>query len=230
MVFTEKTHAYVIGLFYKELVSRFADKGVEAFKHATRYYGNQRGRRMAQRAIKDGVELSYSNYCRYSEWAATKEVMLEGCSNKSEIVSKVPDYVMKITVCPWHNQFMNMNLHGAGVVYCANIDKAIAAGFNPEIRYEVEQSLFTGDHCLHRIVDCNVGEDEEMVKKQEYIKSFEYHSGHALFSFSDVTKAIFKEEGTQIVESILDQIKSELGQEAIDSLMKYKNTDFNVID
>ena len=45
---TERTHAFLAARYYEYLTSRFGDRGKAAFVHATRYYAEQRGRRMAR--------------------------------------------------------------------------------------------------------------------------------------------------------------------------------------
>ena len=54
MAFNEKVHAYIAAKYYAYLTQTFGERGRKAFVHATQYYAGQRGRRMAQRAIRDG--------------------------------------------------------------------------------------------------------------------------------------------------------------------------------
>ncbi|MGI6253678.1 MAG: hypothetical protein ACOYJV_09600 [Aminivibrio sp.] len=68
MKFTERSHAFIPARFYGRLTEEFGERGLRAFIHGTRYYGEQRGRRMAQRAIRDGRELDFEAYLEYSEW------------------------------------------------------------------------------------------------------------------------------------------------------------------
>ena len=81
MGFNEKVHAFIAAKYYVHLTEAFGERGKKAFVHATQYYAQQRGRRMAQRAIRDGKELTYETYCQYGEWVNTQEVMDMGCSN-----------------------------------------------------------------------------------------------------------------------------------------------------
>ena len=66
--FNEKVHAYIAAKYYTYLTERFGERGKKAFVHATQYYAEQRGRRMAQRAIRDGRELDFGTYQEYGEW------------------------------------------------------------------------------------------------------------------------------------------------------------------
>ena len=98
MGFNEKVHAFIAAKFYVYLTEAFGERGERAFIHGTQYYAEQRGRRMAQRAIRDGKELTYANYLEYGEWVNTQEIIDEGCANKSTIESWAPDYRIHITM------------------------------------------------------------------------------------------------------------------------------------
>ena len=87
MGFNEKVHAFIAAKFYVYLTEAFGDRGEKAFIHATQHYAEQRGRRMAQRAIRDGRELDYGTYLEYGEWVNTPEIIAEGCQNQSTIES-----------------------------------------------------------------------------------------------------------------------------------------------
>lgn len=114
MGFTELSHAFIAAKYYVYLKEIFGDRGEAAFLHATRYYGEQRGRRMAQRAIRDGKPLTYETYCQYGEWVNTEEVKAQGLGNQSETTSLSPDFQIHIHVCPWHTQFKNMDSRKRG--------------------------------------------------------------------------------------------------------------------
>lgn len=134
MGFNEKVHAFIAASFYTHLTESFGERGRLAFVHATQYYAEQRGRRMAQRAIRDGKPLTYEVYCQYGEWVNTPEIIEQGCANQSERLSLAPDYMVKITKCPWHAQFAEMGLTEAGHEYCQHLDNSICRGFNPYLR------------------------------------------------------------------------------------------------
>lgn len=124
MGFNEKVHAYIAAKYYVYLKETFGER-LEAFRHATRHYAEQRGRRMAQRAIRDGQPLTYETYCRYGEWVNTEEVKELGEANRSEKVQLTPDSETHIYVCPWHSQFKAMGLPAAGIAYCKDLDAPI---------------------------------------------------------------------------------------------------------
>lgn len=230
MGFTELSHAFIAAKYYVYLKEAFGGRGEAAFLHATRYYGEQRGRRMAQRAIRDGKPLTYETYCQYGEWVSTEESKKQGLANQSKVVSVSPDYQIRIFVCPWHTQFQRMGLTDAGLLYCQDLDASIARGFNPEIHYETSQTLHDHDYCIQTIENAGLTPDSNMTKNPVGIRSFEYHCAHSYWAYSEVCQAIFGEEGRQIAQKVLDDFAAEYGTDMADTLAGYAGTNFNIAD
>ena len=230
MAFTERVHAFIAARFHARLTEQFGERGRKAFIHATQYYAEQRGRRMAQRAIRDGMELNYGTYMQYGEWVNSPEIIAEGITNLSKTVSVCPDYAFEIHRCPWHIQFKEMGLTDAGQDYCEHLDNSICRGFNPYITYLVPQTLHNSEYCIHCIKNADIEEGKTYSKKEEYIKPFEYHCAHSYWSYAEVTEAIFSEEGRKLNAAVLDDFTAEYGTEMADRIMEYKNVNFNVCD
>ena len=227
--FTEKHHAFIAASFYDVLTDRFGERGKQAFIMATRRYAEQRGSRMAQRAVRDGRKLDFATYCEYGEWVNTQTVKDLGCSNKSHIESYSPDYVTHITCCPWATQFAEMDLKDGGVVYCTYLDPSIVRGFNPELTFITEQSLHDHDFCIQRVVNAGLSEGFKAQKKMEYVKGFDYHCGHNYKTYSEISGAVFGEEGKAAAEEVLKRFEKKYGREMTDVLLSYLDTDFNLI-
>lgn len=227
-VFNEKSHAFIAAKYYEYLVEKYGERGKKAFTHATQYYAGQRGRRMAQRAIRDGQELTYETYCQYGEWVNTEETIEEGVANKSEVISKSPDYVSNMVKCPWRAQFVEMEANEAGLVYCKDLDNSIARGFNPDIVYEVDlENLETENYCTHTLRGVSI-ENIDQTKKPENLVSFEYHCSHSYWAFREVAIAIFGFEGEELSLQVLKDYEEEYGKESADIIYEYKNTNFNI--
>lgn len=228
MGFNERTHAFIVAEYYNYLKERFGQRGVQAFIHGTLYYGMQRGRRMAQRCIRDGQPLTQANYNYYGEWVSTEEIKAAGQANKSEILDN--GRTLKIIQCPWHEQFKDMDLLEAGQVYCTYVDVAISLGFNPALGYEAPQNLNGADYCIHRVKDGVITEGAEKGKNPAGIRNFEYHCAHAYWSFREVTEAIFgKLAAFTISEQILKDFAEAYGRDMARKLEGYVDTNFNVI-
>lgn len=227
MGFNERVHAYIAAKYYVHLTEKFGERGRQAFVHGTQYYAGQRGRRMAQRAIRDGQELTQATYNYYGEWVNTEEIKNEGIGNKMEAT---PEGTLKITQCPWYTQFKEMGLTEAGAEYCKHLDSAISRGFNPYLDYRVDQTLHTADYCIHRLNTGDISEGSGKGKNPAGLKNFEYHCAHSYWAYHEVTEAIFQAEGMQVNEQVIEDIIADYGQEMADTILRYRNTNFNVCD
>ena len=228
-VFNEKSHAFIAAKYYEYLLDKFDERGRRAFVHATQYYSGQRGRRMAQRAIRDGKELTYETYCQYGEWVNTEKIKEEGVANKSDVIKESPDFISNITTCPWKAQFDQMGSTEAGIEYCTHLDNSICRGFNPYIVYDVDLTNLQNEngYCTHTLRNVSI-EDADREKRPENLISFEYHCAHSYWSYREVSSAIFGLEGDEIAISVLKDFGKEYGEDSIDSILKYKYTNFNV--
>ena len=187
MGFSEMTHAFIAARFYVDLKEAFGERGKAAFQQATRYYAEQRGRRMAQRAIRDGQELTYATYSRYGEWVNSDEVKEQGLANKVDVVSISPDYEMHIHSCPWHSQFKKMGLPEAGLAYCRDLDASICRGFNPEMVYEVPQTLHDHDYCIQTVRNSGLSGTEKLETAQAAHLRCCLYCTESLKHFRDIT-------------------------------------------
>ena len=228
MGLNEKVHAYIAAKYYVHLKEEYGDKGVTAFRFATKYYAEQRGRRMAQRAIADGEPLTYETYRKYGEWVNTEDVKALGQANSSELISVSPDYEVHVKTCPWHAQFKEMGLPEGGVAYCSDLDASICRGFNPYIKYSTVQTLHDHEYCIQRVEDSGLTEGSRPERKKEGLKSFEYHCAHSYWSYREMTIGIFGDAGVKIADSILTELEGDYGKEAADIIRKYKGVNFNV--
>ena len=228
MGFNEMVHAYIAAKYYVHLTEHFGERGKSAFLHATRYYAEQRGRRMAQRAIRDGQELNFATYARYGEWVSTEEIINAGKANKMDIEELSPDYTIHIHQCPWHQQFVKMGLKEAGLLYCRDLDASICRGFNPELSYQVPQTLHDHDYCIQTVRNAGLKAGEKYEKRPEGLRNFEYHCAHSYWAYNEVTAAIFGAEGEQVNAEVLADFTAEYGQEMADTISGYRDVNFNV--
>lgn len=228
--FTERHHAYIAAVFYQLLLEHFGKRGERAFIMATQRYGEQRGSRMAQRAIRDGKPLNFFSYKEYGEWVNTTSVMEEMGGNQSEEISYAPDYQIKVTVCPWARQFADMGMQKCGALYCRHIDKSIARGFNPELVYEVPQNMNDEAYCIQILRGANFEPGKIPASKPERRKDFSYHCAHIYYTFSDIIISIFGEEGEEIAQAVFASFEEQYGEDMAARLLDYEETDFNLID
>ena len=128
-VFNEKVHAFLIGSFYREMKAAKGPAGVECFIKAVQKTAEQRGHRMALRAMRDEMPLDYNTYMAYGEIYAT-------IPGKTEMAGEYPDAETRVYSCAWHDTFWEMDLAECGLVYCKEIDRGIVRGFNPELLFD----------------------------------------------------------------------------------------------
>ena len=229
MGFNEKVHAYIAAKYYQHLLTSFGKRGKMAFIHGTQYYAEQRGRRMAQRAIRDGQPLTPATYYRYGEWVNTEEVKALGCANRMEYQAYQPEAVLHITQCPWYTQFKEMGLNtSAGAEYCRHLDNSIVRGFNPYLTYEVDQTLQTATHCIHRMKNVDFDSQTNLAKKPENLRSFEYHCAHSYWAYAEVVTAIFGQAGQSLCDAVLAEFEADYGTDMAQILRSYKTVNFNI--
>ena len=226
---TELHHAFIVARYYKHLTEAFGEQGEQLFIFATHKYAEQRGSRMAQRAIRDGKPLTFETYRAYGEWQSTDTAQSLMGGFENEVISNTPDYEVHINQCPWAHQFKAMNMQACGVVYCTHLDKAIARGFNPYLTFDVPQSINDHDCCIQIMRDVTFKEGQVFEKAGGNIKGFDYHCGHVLKTFGDLSKAVFAEEGTIVSNSVLSDFSKEYGTEMASTIKHFENTDFNTI-
>ncbi|WP_207653950.1 L-2-amino-thiazoline-4-carboxylic acid hydrolase [Pygmaiobacter massiliensis] len=227
--FTEKHHAFLAATFYTLLTEKYQERGEAAFVLATQRYAEQRGSRMAQRAIRDGKPLTFATYREYGEWVNTQSVKDEGCDNQGYMVSYQPDFDERVTQCPWATQFREMNMSKAGTVYCTHLDKSIVRGFNPYLVFEVPQSMHEHDCCIQTARNANIPDGTVFQKHKEYLKGFDYHCAHSYKTYSQIITAIFATGGAAISAEVLKRFADAYGSDMADVLTRYQDTDFNLI-
>lgn len=227
--FTELHHAFIVARYYKYLTETFGAQGLQLFIMATQKYAEQRGSRMAQRAIRDGKPLTFATYRAYGEWQGTvvAQNLMGGFEN--EVMTNAPDYEVHIKQCPWAYQFKTMGMKACGVVYCTHLDKAIARGFNPYLTFDVPQSVNDHDCCIQIMRDVDFKEGQIFEKSPENIKGFDYHCGHVFNAFCDLSQAVFDKRGARICEDVLNDFSQEYGEDMALIVEKFKAVDFNTI-
>ena len=227
MNYTEKHHAFISAKYYQLLKARNFPTWQDAFLYATRRYGEQRGGRMAQRAIRDGKPLTIGTYCSYGEWNYTDEATAENFPQSIHDRFEGDNMIRTYEACPWNAQYMAMDCKDGAILYCQDLDMSIARGFNPAIQYDVTQTMHEHGTCIH--IMGNLANDKPTAKKPENVRDFRFHCAHAYWVYADVLKSIYKTEGELIAAEVLRAFAEEYGQDMADGLMEYKDTNFDYI-
>jgi len=220
--FNEFHHAYITGYFYDELKKAYGDRGVNAFLRGAKIYGEQRGNRMAMRAIRDGNSLTYDSYFQYCEWKNTPEFAeIERSTENGVLLSEN-------FKCPWHTAFREMGLGECGKVYCSIIDRTLVRGFNPELGFDLDGTLHDSPSCRLKF---HVGTDRKAPKKSAYpaVQDLEYHCAHAFWTYSRTVKSIFGAEADEIIKRVKDRFAEKFSGDMVETLEKYETCDFTYL-
>ena len=229
MGFNEKVHAFIAARYYVRLTEAFGERGRMAFVQGTQTYGEQRGKRMAKRAIRDGQPLDFATYLRYSEWLPSRELLESGQANRSTLEQLTPDYTIHVHRCPWHAQFSEMGLTEAGREYCRHLDNSICRGFNPYLTYKVPLTLHDYPYCVQTVPDAGLEPGADYSKDPAKALPFIYHCAHSYWSYRATVHSIFGEPGRQIGLQVLEDFTAAYGTEMADDLERYWNTDWLAI-
>ena len=194
--------------------------GVECFIKAVQKTAEQRGHRMALRAMRDEMPLDYNTYMAYGEIYAT-------IPGKTEMAGEYPDAETRVYSCAWHDTFWEMDLAECGLVYCKEIDRGIVRGFNPELLFEQKSVLHNAPCC--RLVFKNAALDNSVPVSGDAKKDWDYHCGHYYKTFGEYVRTVFT-DGEEIIKNVDEKFAERYGENYLDVLHGYLETDFNLIE
>jgi hypothetical protein len=220
---TEKHHAILFALLARRVIHQFGQEaGQAAMREAVCRYGEQRGRRMAQRAVRDHQSLTMSTYLRYGEW---RSLTGEG---KSKSEQQGENLLNQIQECPWNNAWLEEDLQEYGRLYCLEIDAALARGFNPEAWLEVRDTLSNnGEACVFVFHQAVISIDK--APEEQTTMPWGYHCAHLYYTCQEVLKHIFGEAGRQAAEKALTEFHNRYGNMALEEIQCHARTDFESI-
>lgn len=226
MELSEKHHAQIIAAFHTELQA-YGRPGLAVFTRGAQQYGEERGRRMALRALRDKRELDFLGYFAYSEWEATPGFYDISMRAEAGTVYE------KVTKCPWAFVFADMGKKECGVLYCREIDRAIVRGFNPELCLELLSTQHLEGCCSfqfkHKDIDEALLTRADEIKKESGNKNIlpmSYHCAHVYSVFSRLISDIYGKEGNAVISRANHAIGECLGTESMKKLYRYETEDF----
>ncbi len=230
--YTAEHHALLLGLFGRTLEERYGEYGLDVLANGIIRYGHQRGRRMRERAVRDGRRLDYETFLAYGELRISSGP--EDYSTKQES----PVYVNCCHRCMWQEGWAKYGLERYGEPYCRYVDISLVQGFNPDMVMITKTAIGLGDDCC-TFVNVGYEQTEESRKriaavKEElagkYTKDFLYHSGHLLAALRDTTADIFgAESGDRTAEQTAGAFEKYLDSRAAAELLAEASLDFDRI-
>lgn len=178
MFFDETVHTDIVIAFYRALQRSLPDHMLQpVFLKCVQQYGEERGRRMAMRALKMGYMLDYNAYRACGEWASTRPELADSRPGEPiEGMSHSRNYH-----CLWCETFRSRNASDVGKVYCSEIDRSIVRGFNPDMHFELREYAHTGECCDFVFGPYNPA--VELPRPVGGVKDFAFHCAHMYHSF-----------------------------------------------
>jgi len=221
---TEKHHAMLFALMAREVIQRFGvENGQTTVRRIVRRYGEQRGYRMALRALRDGRPLTMQTFLVYKEWSSMSG---EGVSRSFEESENVHSVVIN---CPWNNTWLEADLLPYGSLYCMEVDQALVRGFNPSLVIEVKSTLSNNeDRCefiYHHAVALNPEDNIHPIL--DPIMPWDYHCGHLYFICLEELTEKFGEAGVQAARDALDAFCYCFGNELVERIISYQGQRFD---
>jgi hypothetical protein len=210
-MYNEKTHASIIGLFYRSFREE-GEKGIRLFVKAAQFYAEQRGRRMSLRALRDGHKLDFDTYLAYGEWSAV-------CPITVEYGQEGNDFIERVYSCPWAETFAEMDLKDCGLAYCREIDKGLVRGFNPELVFELKSVLHDSACCVQVLK--NYRPLKKISSPPDAKKDWQFHCAHIFSAMSGIAHSAGMIGIVQKTEKLLAE---KFGQEVLRRII---NTEIN---
>lgn len=229
--FTAAHHGLLLAWIARQVFQRVGPmKGELLIRKAIRRYGEERGQRMARRALADGKELSTLNYMIYGEWSAAPGEIEQKLEQNNHNNMR-----MLVERCPWQATWMEHDLIEYGRLYCQEIDVALLHGFNPDLHIDVLKTQ-TNDHqpcdfifhgaplSLSNSLALLVG--KKISPGKRVILPWEYHVGHLYKTMNDVLSSELGITGREAVEAALAEFSVHFGEEAGQTVQNYLRADF----
>lgn len=205
----EKHHAILFAHLARALVQYLgAEAGEALVRRAVRRYGEQRGQRMAQRALRDGQPLSMTTYLQYKEWrSATGE-------SRSETSIHGRDLISRVSCCPWNNAWLEMEILPYGRLYCLEVDEALVRGFNPELSLSVSSTLSNGGAVCAFNFHEGAGDPPTRPVDETHMP-WSFHLAHLVHAFQQTCAAEGLPHCEHLIENALADFAQGIGQEGV---------------
>lgn len=207
--------------------------GSDVIRKAVCQYGKERGARMAKRARKDGMPTDVGAFLLYGElMPEPKEFILD-------VPVGIPEVCMENRLCPWSLCWKENKISEVEPLYCIDIDRSLAIGFNPVLNLEMVNGRWKGDEVC-RFYFRNKGMSSEAMEK--YIinkqklgnrakKDWNYHVAHLFYSFfNTIRDSVVNDVYDDIQAHVIRAYQDSFGEYACEDIFQYSSTDFNSTD
>jgi hypothetical protein len=122
------------------------EEGEALLEEAVKYFGNQRGSRIADRVRAQGKPVTFKNWLIYSDIDARANF-------HSHSSIDAGDLVVRVDGCTFCQAAEEWGLGDYAAIYCRVNDPAIIEGYSPDVKLILKERQATGeDFCLFRYV------------------------------------------------------------------------------
>lgn len=139
--------AQLFSLTARRLIEKLGEEEGEAvLRVAVEEFGRERGRNIAERVKGLGLPLSFKNWLIYAD--------IDSSANFAALPAiENGDLVVRVDSCTFFEAARSWKLEQYAHIYCRNVDYAILAGYNPDIKLILtERSAAGKDHCVFRYI------------------------------------------------------------------------------
>jgi len=231
ITYTSSHHASLFGYLAREVYERH-DDAEHVMEEAVIRYGMERGGRMRQRAIIDGLPLNMSTYLLYREYA-----VVEGASKGTRENMPDGDFHAMPETCAWSDKWKELGLCKYCGVYCRNVDRSLARGFDESCVLDSTANLTDGaPHCDLWFRGANSSQPENQEKMRTYgpkikasnaIKDWDFHLAHTYSSIRTTLLDYYPAEETEeIMAAAVRAFEDEYGPGSAEDFLRLKDQDF----
>ncbi len=134
------------------------ERGEELIREAVRRFGEKRGANIAARAAENGKPNTLAYYLRYYDMERTNQCVSDNYYKENEIEQD-------FNHCVFAREFRDMDAEKIGLMYCQEIDPAIAHGYNENLKCVHDKHFFTDGMCHFRFfMEEGAGSEEDPEK------------------------------------------------------------------
>ena len=222
-------HAILFALLSRQAITLAGEAGKEAILKGMTAYGNERGARMAKRALANGEELTTMTNQAYGEWKPDYVGQMDFGTVRTE-----PTLQTYIAKCAWCDAWKKHDLLEYGKYYCVNVDNAVYQCFRSDfVCTPITTSLsWGGERCEFDWGHPLTAEEAVALpeKKKELgtscMRDFDFHTAHLLYTVGNTLKAELGETGATAVENAIGEFIALFGQEYYDALGEINHEEF----
>ncbi|WHH61473.1 L-2-amino-thiazoline-4-carboxylic acid hydrolase [Petroclostridium sp. X23] len=124
----------------KAVIDEFGEDGRKAILQGVSTFGEERGRDIARRAAAVGQSNNIENYLTNYDMGRSELFEYEDIYKENEIEQY-------FTKCVFADQWKKDGMEEYGILYCQEIDPAIARGFNPNLHVVHDKHFFKDGIC-----------------------------------------------------------------------------------